>query len=106
MLIKRGTVAEFEALGFKENLRDWNGGKGRAREIFARQESDLADHIADWTKDPTGGSYLSRLGAPTDPRYQSGWNFLSGKNLSPPSGKASTETSAPPPQAKPKNKTP
>jgi len=36
----------------------------------------------------------------TDPRYQSGWNFLSGKNLNPRSGKASTETS-PPPSTKP-----
>ena len=31
----------------------------------------------------------------TDPRYQSGWNFLSGKNLSPPSPKPSPKPEEP-----------
>jgi len=38
-----------------------------------------------------GATYRGSVPA-TDPRYQSGWNFLSGKNLNQPSGKASTET--------------
>jgi hypothetical protein len=39
----------------------------------------------DWTQDPTGGVTYHGYVPDTDPRYKSGWNFLSGKNLSPPS---------------------
>ena len=39
-------------------------------------------------------TYLGSLPA-TDPRHQSGWNFISGKNLSPPSRKPSAKPAAP-----------
>lgn len=35
----------------------------------------------------------------TDPLYQSDWKFISGKNLNPPSGKASSETPSTKPPA-------
>jgi hypothetical protein len=54
-----------------------------------RSEEGVRGH--DWEKDPTGGLYLERLGARYGPRYGSGWNYLSGKNLNQPSNTKSQE---------------
>ena len=51
-----------------------------------------------------GATYRGSLPA-TDPIYKSGWNYLSGKNLNPHSGKPSSAPNQPP-KRPPKNQRP
>jgi hypothetical protein len=89
MPIKRGTVAEFEALGFPKKTFVIGMSPRTARSKTPTPPG------TDGPKTRRGGLIYLGSVPDTDPRYQSGWNFLSGKNLSQLSGKASTEPSSP-----------
>jgi hypothetical protein len=48
---------------------------------FAAEKMLQSEH--DRAKDPTGGATYHGFVPDTDPRYSSGWNYLSPKNLRP-----------------------